>query len=109
MMPSDGGQSRSHLCVEETAFSEAESKDRRGTRSREQKGWPGWQECQISGLYDTYVESRIGRRRGRVRVECLSAALRGGAKVRRLAKCQTIEPSNLCARIEARDGMMPDR
>ena len=47
------------------------------------KGWAGWQECQISGLYDICVESRIGRRRGRVRVECLSAALRGGAKVRR--------------------------
>ena len=39
--------------------------------------WAVWQECQIARLYDMCVESKRGRRRGRVRVGCPSAAPRG--------------------------------
>ena len=74
-----GGQSRSRLWVEETAFSEAESKDRRGTRSREQERMGGMAGMPNRRALRHVCQEQIGRRRGRVRVECLNAALKGGS------------------------------
>ncbi len=69
--------------------------------------WAGSYEYQVPMLYNLCVESRqktAQARVGSIPKRCPEGELRRNT----VAKCQTVDPNNLCAQTEARDGMMQD-